>query len=284
MSATYLNTVGATASHPTRTISITSGKGGVGKTSIVTNMAVLLSRQGKSVLILDGDLGMANVDIFFNVKPRKTLADFFAGLAEIGEVLLQVDQRIWIIPGGSGIRDLQKLNESQRQLLLHSLSRMPQRFDYLLIDTAPGIDNNVMYFNTSAQEICVVVTPDPASIADSYALIKVLHTYYHEKRFAILTNQVRDEAEGLAVYQRLSDVAQKFLYVSLDYWGSIPMDVMLRRSNKNQTILARTGQDAVATQALKKVADKLLYTPPSAQIKGGLQFFWEQLMGAAAGL
>ena len=151
----------------------------------------------------------------------------------------------------------------------------------MLIDTAPGIDNNVMYFNISAQDIYVVVTPDPSSFTDAYALIKVLHTYYKEKRFSIIANQVRDEQEGLAVFQRLSDVSQKFLYISLDYIGCIPNDVNVRRATKNQQLFVKSSPECPASQSIKKMVEKVNTSQNSGQMKGGIQFFWEQLMGVA---
>ena len=265
----------------TRTISITSGKGGVGKTSLVCNLATYLARMGQNVLILDGDLGMANVDIMFGARCQHSVKDLLNGTRRIDEIIHQIDNRIWLIPGGSGFHELQSLSEREKRVLLDQLSSLKQRFDYMLIDTAPGIDNNVMYFNISAQDIYVVVTPDPSSFTDAYALIKVLHTYYKEKRFSIIANQVRDEQEGLQVFQRLSDVSQKFLYISLDYIGSIPSDVNVRRAIKNQQIFVKTSPECPASQSIKKMAEKVSATQNLGQIKGGIQFFWEQLIGVA---
>jgi flagellar biosynthesis protein FlhG len=272
---------GFSSRRQTRTVSITSGKGGVGKTTLVCNFALQLARMGQNVLILDGDIGMANVDIMFGVRPRYTLKDLLISQKRIEEVLHQVDQRIWILPGGSGFNELQNLTESEKRTLLDQLSGLKQHFDIMLIDTAPGIDTNVMYFNTSAQEIMVIVTPDPSSFADAYALIKVLHKYHKEKRFSIIANQVRDEAEGLQVFQRLSDVCQKFLYVSLDYVGAVPSDVAVRRANKAQQLVIKSSPDALASGAIRKIAEKISSTQIAGQIKGGIQFFWERLIGVA---
>lgn len=265
----------------TRTFSITSGKGGVGKTTVVVNLAAMLARQGNNILVLDGDLGMANVDIMFGTRCQYSIKDLLAGTRRIDEVVVQVEPRIWMIPGGSGFHDLQSLSEREKRVILDQLGSLKQHFDYMLIDTAPGIDSNVMYFNTSAQEIYVVVTPDPSSFTDAYALIKVLHTYYREKRFSIIANQVRDEQEGMAVFQKLSDISQKFLYVSLDYLGCIPTDVGVRRATKSQQLFVKSAPESTAAQSIKKIIDKINTTQNSGQIKGGIQFFWEQLMGVA---
>jgi flagellar biosynthesis protein FlhG len=265
----------------TRTLSITSGKGGVGKTTMVVNLATMLSRMGHNVLVLDGDLGMANVDIMFGTRCKYSLKDVLTGTRKLEEVITQIDSRVWLIPGGTGYQDLQNLSEREKRILLDQIASLRQHFDYMLVDTAPGIDNNVMYFNTSAQEIHVVVTPDPSSFADAYALIKVLHTYYKEKRFSIIANQVRDEQEGLSVFQKLSDVSQKFLYISLDYMGSIPTDVGVRRATKQQQIFVKSMPEAPASQAIKRMAEKIATAQNSGQVKGGIQFFWEQLIGVA---
>lgn len=265
----------------TRTISVTSGKGGVGKTSLVVNLATTFARKGHCVLILDGDLGMANVDIMFGARPAFTIRDCINGTKRIEDVLQEVDPNIFLIPGGSGLKDLQNISDMDKRNLLDQLGGLRNRFDYMLIDTAPGITDNVTYFNASAQEIVVVLTPDPSSLTDAYALIKVLNKYHKETRFSIVTNCVRDEQEGMALYQKLCNVTEKFLYVSLDYLGHVPMDLSLRRATKNQQILVRSNPEASASSSIRKIAGKLSTSQNSGQLKGGMQFFWEQLMGVA---
>lgn len=265
----------------TRTISITSGKGGVGKTTLVSNLAMSLSQLGKKVLILDGDLGMANVDIMFGVRPQKTIYDLLNGAASLEEVVIEVAPGISLIPAGSGIVELQDLSQQQKRLILDQVSQMPKKFDCLLIDTAPGIDSNVLYLNSAAQEIMVIITPDPSSLADSYALIKVLNTRYHERRFKIICNQVRDEEEGLALFQRLSDVASRFLYVSLDYQGCVPFDLNLRHATRSQKLIVASHPYSTSAKAIYSMAQKLHGYQRVEEVKGGLQFFWEQLVGVA---
>ncbi len=265
----------------TRTISVTSGKGGVGKTSLVSNVALQLGKEGKRVLILDGDLGMANVDIMFCVRADRTIHDVIKGDCQISEIMLTVAPNVVLIPGGSGIFDLQSLSVFEKQLLLDQVSELGSSFDYMLIDTAPGIDDNVLYLNSAAQEICVVLTPDPASVADSYALIKVLNQRYRENRFSIICNQVRDEAEGLKLFKRFNDVAQKFICVSLDYKGSIPSDPILRQATKHQQLVMKVHPEAPSSQALRKITQKFKGYEVLEECKGSLQFFWEQLIGVA---
>lgn len=265
----------------TKVLSITSGKGGVGKSTLVANMAIQLGRDGKRVLLLDGDMGMANLDIMFNVRPPKTIYDVVSGEAELSDVLLDVAKNVTLIPGGSGIFELQQLSVFAKRALLDQVSGLGSRYDFMLIDTAPGIDDNVLYLNSAAQEICIVVTPDPASIADSYALIKVLNHRYKENRFAIICNQVRDESDGRRLFDRLDSVVQKFLYVSLDYLGSVPSDPILRQSTRAQQLVNRVYPESVSAQGIRKIAQKFRGYEMGLECKGNLQFFWQQLVGVA---
>lgn len=268
----------------TRVISITSGKGGVGKTSIVSNMALQMAAQGNRVLILDGDLGMANVDIMFNVRSKNNILDVVRGEVTLQEILIEVAPNVTLIPGGSGVFELQNLTVFEKQALLNEVSSLGSNYDIMLIDTAPGIDNNVLYLNSAAQEICVIVTPEPSSLTDSYALIKVLHQRCRENRFSIICNQVKDEADGQKLFGMLDQVASKFLYVSLDYKGSIPTDPNLRQSTRAQALVTRSFPDSASSQAIRKLAatyDRNIVGDSRVdECKGGLQFFWEQLVGA----
>ncbi len=265
----------------TRVISVTSGKGGVGKTSIVSNLALQLAKEGNKVLILDGDLGMANVDIMFNVRATHHILDVVRGHVSLKDILLQVAPNITLIPGGSGVFDLQNLSVYEKQALLNEVSGLGADYDVMLIDTAPGIDDNVLYLNTAAQEICVIVTPEPASIADSYALIKVLHQRCRENRFSIICNEVKDEADGQKLFARLDQVASQFLVVSLDFKGSIPNDPNLRQATRAQQLVTRAYPQSISSEAIRKISMNIMGDSATEQCKGGLQFFWEQLVGVA---
>jgi len=148
----------------------------------------------------------------------------------------------------------------------------------MIIDTAPGIDHNVLYLNSAVENIQVIVTPDPSSLADSYALIKVLNSQYKEDRFSVICNQVQDEAEALQLFKRLSDVAEKFLCVSLNYTGFIPQDLILRRATKSQQLVVKSNPGAPSAQAFRDIAKKYVSNQPVGNLKGGMQFFWEQLI------
>jgi len=265
----------------TRTISITSGKGGVGKTTLVSNLAYALATAGKRVLIFDGDLGMANVDIMFGVKPDGSIVDVLKGEKDINEIMVPLAPRIALIPGGSGLVELNRLNAFERRALLDAVKALDYQYDYLLIDTAPGIADNVLYLNSAAQVSTVVLTPEPASLADSYALIKVLNREYKETKFSIVCNQVRDEVEGLALFNRFSDIVNRFLYIGLDYWGAIPQDQLFRKSTQNQRLILKHEPQSEAAKNLLKIANKLESSLENQRDKAGLQFFWEQVVGVA---
>lgn len=269
------------ASDGTRTISITSGKGGVGKTTLVCNLAFELGRAGHRVLILDGDLGMANVDIMFGQRARMNIGHVLNGEASIEDVMLEVAANVHVIPGGSGVYGLSRLEPLQKHLLLDQVSRLNRNFDFMLVDTAPGIDDNVLYLNSAAQEICVVLTPDPSSLTDAYALIKVLNQRHRETRFSIVANMVKDEIEARQVYQKLSDVASRFLCVSLDFRGFIPNDLILRQSNRSQQLVVEAQSRCPSSLAIRGLADSLRNSERFTELKGGLQFFWNQLSGVA---
>lgn len=265
----------------TRTISITSGKGGVGKTTLVANLALSLAQRGKKVLILDGDLGMANVDILFGVKTNGNIHDIISGQREMKDILLEVSKDVFLVPGGSGVVEFNHMNHFERRAMVEAVSALPLGFDYLLIDTAPGIAENVLFLNSAAQTVSVVITPDPASFADAYALIKVLHRQYKVNRFSIICNQVRDEDEGLGLYKRFNDVVNKFLYIGLDYWGSIPNDVVLKKAIQMQRLIVRQDAMAESSKAIRRISEQIEKSSRQLETGGGMQMFWDQVVGSA---
>jgi flagellar biosynthesis protein FlhG len=262
----------------TRVYSITSGKGGVGKTAVVANIAVSLARLGKNVLILDADLGLANIDVVFGIAPAFNLNHFFAGERELQEILFDGPAGIKILPAGSGIQNFTRLDSGQKMKLLDGLDSMHNDFDFVLIDTEAGISENVTYFTTAAQEILVVTTPEPTAITDAYALMKLLSTQYHEKHFNLVVNQIQNEDEALDVFKKLTMVSNRYLDISIDYLGSIPADKLMLDAIRKQKVIVEMFPSSRISIAFGELAARLCSEHPPSLPKGNIQFFWKKLL------
>jgi flagellar biosynthesis protein FlhG len=265
--------------HPSvKVLSFTSGKGGVGKTHIVVNLAYALQSLGARVMLLDADLGLANVDVLLGLAPRFTIQDVLEGHKALEDVLVTGPGGMLILPASSGVPELADLTETQRLQLFTVLETLEQEIDFLLIDTGAGISANVMYFNMAAQDIVVVVTPEPTSITDAYALMKVLCTKYDEKHFKVIMNNVADANEAKEAFRRLHLVAERFLNISIDYLGFILHDTSFSQAVRQQRALLDIYPSSVAAPGFRILAQQLLATSEAAYPKGGIQFFWQRLL------
>ena len=262
-----------------KVISVTSGKGGVGKTNVVVNLAYALTQSGKKVLILDADMGLGNIDVMLGLAPEYNLYHLINGEKSLSEVMTSGPGGMKILPAGSGIQELSELTTNQKLNLLAELDRIDNSIDIVLIDTAAGISGNVMYFNTAAQDIIVVASPEPTSMTDAYALMKILHTKYGESRFRLLVNMVRDSGEGRDVYRKLSAAADKFLNISIDYIGHIMQDKSVRLSVINQRSVVDLYPGSDAGKCYTSLARTVCGWPVNKDIKGNIQFLWRRLMG-----
>ena len=262
-----------------KVIAITSGKGGVGKTNVVVNLAVTCQRMGRKVLIFDADLGLANIDIIFGLNPKHNIEEIINGEKELSEIILRGPEGVAIIPAGSGVQDLTQLSEGQKMHLLNEFDGLNNMFDLLLVDTAAGISSNVMYFNLAAEERIVVVTPEPTSITDAYALIKVMFHQHGIKNFFLLLNMVPDENAAKSVYRHLSTVVAQFMGgISLDYVGYIPTDTYLRESVTRREPVVCCYPEASSSRGFKDLATYLLNQKARRPIDGNIKFFWKRLM------
>ncbi len=262
----------------TRVYAITSGKGGVGKTAVVANTATAMAKLGKKVLILDADLGLANIDVVFGLAPKYNLNHFFSGDKSLSSILVEGPHGIKILPAGSGVQNFTRLDSSQKLRLLDGLDQMHNDFDFVLIDTEAGISENVTYFNTAAQEILVVTTPDPTAITDAYALMKLLSTQYHEKRFNLVINQVHHESEALDVYRKLTMVSNRYLDISIDFLGSVPSDRQMTDAIRKQRVIVDLYPSSKISTAFTDLARTICLEQPASSPKGGVQFFWKRLL------
>lgn len=261
-----------------KVISVTSGKGGVGKTNVVVNLAYALTQIGKKVLVLDADMGLGNLDVMLGLTPTCNMQHVFNGDIKISDAMITGPGGMMILPASSGIQELAELTAQQKLTLLSEIDEIDQSFDIMLIDTAAGISGNVMYFNTAAQEKIVVASPEPTSITDAYALMKVLHTKYGECHFKLLVNMVKDSAEGKEVFRKLSAAADRFLNISIDYTGYILKDKYVGISIMTQRSVVDLYPWADASRCFITLARTVCEWSVNPHIKGNIQFLWRKLM------
>ena len=262
-----------------KTIAVASGKGGVGKTNVAANLAIALRKLGKSVMIVDADLGLSNIDVLLHLAPKYTMQHMLSGEMALKDIVVEGPHGVKILPAGSGVQELTALDEFQRLKILEAFDAYESDIDVLLIDTAAGISENVAFFCIAAQDLVIVTSPEPTAITDAYALIKVLHTRYQEKEFLVLVNQARSADEAVEVFRRLSLAAERFLNISLDYLGFLPYDEAVPKSVRAQKpfldLYPRNDISWRITEIAKKFLDR------SDRVKGTLQFFIGNLLSTA---
>jgi len=250
----------------------------VGKTNISANLALALAKLGKKVLVFDTDLGLANVDLLLGIKPQYTIQDVLDGGKTIQDVVARGPDGVLVLPASSGIDEVPDLTEEERLDLVAQFENWDEPIDVMLLDTGAGIGKNVMYFNIVAQHILVVVTPEPTSMTDAYALIKVLYTRYQEKRFNLLVNMVRDEKEALGVFRAIADTADRFLDLSINYFGFVPLDPNVTRAVQKRQPLLHAYPHSPAAQTFANLAKNVLDLEIPTSPKGNIQFLWRHVL------
>lgn len=262
------------------TIAVASGKGGVGKTNVVANLAIAFRRLGRRPMIFDADLGLSNIDVLLHLAPRYNIQHLLKGERSLKEIVVEGPEGILILPASSGVQELTTLNEFQRLRILEEFDSFDHIIDTLLIDTSAGISENVAFFCVAAQEIIIVTSPEPTAITDAYALIKVLSNRYQERDFDILVNSVRSEKEAVDVFKRLSVATEKFLNISINYLGFIPLDYSVQRAVREQKAFISAFPESLASKKIMEIANQLIETERKKGIKGGIQFFIGNLASA----
>ena len=243
---------------------ITSGKGGVGKTFVSANLAAALARNGRRVLVLDADLGLANLDVMLNLYPKITLHDVFTGKHSLPEAIVQVASGFWVLLAGSGMVEYSRMTPEIREQLQKVISDIEPRFDHVLLDTGAGISDVVLYTVSLARHVLVVVTPEPTSLTDAYATIKVLAQTQGRRRFELVVNQTRKMGEGRAVRQQLQQVVDRYVNpgldapVRLELLGEVPQDSAVRESILRRQLLQELMPGAPAAVAVSAAAGKLM--------------------------
>jgi flagellar biosynthesis protein FlhG len=265
-----------------RVIAVTSGKGGVGKTNMTANLAVLAARAGKRVLIIDADLGLSNVEIVFGLRAKHHMGALLDGSMAIEDVLVEGPHGVKILPGGSGVQSLTALDEQQKLRLCAALDRVEDMFDLVLVDSGAGIGDNVLLFVGAAQEALLVVSPEPTSLVDAYAVVKVLSQQAGVKHFHVLVNPVVDELAAREIFPKLTTVTSRFLNCSVRHLGYVPRDENLHRAIMAQKPVVEAFPLSPASRALGHVADKLLNTPSPAKLEAGFKFMWQRLLREAS--
>ena len=262
-------------------ISVTSGKGGVGKTNISVNLACCLAKAGKKVALLDADLGLANVDVILGLTPTHNLFHLFHEGADLSDVLMDTPFGFKILPASSGISEMLSLSTGQKVTLLEAMDEMEDTVDFLIVDTGAGINDNVMYFNLASQERLVVLTPEPTSLTDAYALIKVMQQNHGVNDFRVLVNMAPDEKGALDIFRRLYKACDHFLAgVGLDYVGMIPRDANVRKAVISQKPFSITDPNSPASKAMMEVSQTIRTWEVPQLLDGNIKFFWKRLLFA----
>ena len=267
---------------PVKVIAVTSGKGGVGKTNVSVNLSVALSRMGHKVMLMDADLGLANVDVQLGIHPEHNLSHVLDGTCTLDEVVVEGPAGVRIVPAASGIKHMAELSPQENAGVIRAFSDLPFDVDTLVVDTAAGISDSVVTFSRASNEIIVVVCDEPASITDAYAMIKVLSRDYGVNRFHVLSNMVSSAREGRQLYAKMAAVTDRFLDISLGYMGHVPRDEHLRKAIQRQKAVVEAYPGSPAGRSFGDLAQRVEKWPLPQSSQGHLEFFVERLVQYSA--
>ncbi|WP_111640550.1 MinD/ParA family protein [Marinimicrobium alkaliphilum] len=266
---------------PIQVIAVSGGKGGVGKSNISVNLSIALAGLRRRVVLMDADLGLANVDVLLGVKARHNIMDVLEHGMSLSEILVPGPGGIRIVPAASGVQRLSALSNREHAGLINAFNDLSDQMDVLVIDTAAGISETVISFVRASNEVIVVVCDEPSSITDAYALIKVLSTEHGMQRFRVVANMTRTKNEGQALFNKLSSVCDRFLDVTLQYVGGVPFDENVRKAVQRQRALIDYAPQSKAAQAMRALAEEVVRWPLPAGPSGRLEFFVERLLDVA---
>jgi flagellar biosynthesis protein FlhG len=266
------------ASNPIKVIAVSGGKGGVGKTNVSLNTSIALGQLGKRVLVLDADLGLANVDVMLGLRVKRNLSHVLSGECELDDIIIDGPAGIKIIPASSGTQSMVDLTPAEHAGLIRAFSDMTTQFDVLIVDTAAGISDMVLSFTRAAQDVLLVVCDEPTSITDCYALMKLLSRDHEVFKFKVVANMVRSEKEGQQLFAKLSKVSDRFLNVALDLVGVIPFDENIRRSVRKQVAIVEAFPESPAAKGFRTLAETVNQWPIPNHASGHLEFFIERLL------
>jgi flagellar biosynthesis protein FlhG len=267
------------SSQPVKVIAVTGGKGGVGKTTVSANLAVSIAAQGRDVMLVDADLGLANVDVVLGLHTRFHLGHVVKGECSLEDAIVTGPHGLQVVPAASGIKQMANLSDAEQAGIIRAFSDLYHRVEVLVVDTAAGLHGSVLTFSQAAHHVLVVVCDEPASITDAYGLIKVLSREHGVRRFQILANQTRRAGEGPDLFQKIARVCDRFLNVTLEFAGSVPYDDFLRRAVQRQTAVVEAYPASISSVALKNLARKADKWSVPRGARGHLEFFVERMVG-----
>jgi len=263
---------------PVRAIAVTGGKGGVGKTNVSVNLGVAAAELGQKVMLLDADLGLANIDVVLGLHPKYDLSHVMRGECALEDALIEGPGGLKVIPGASGVQALAELSPAEHTGLIRAFSEVAADTELLIVDTAAGISDTVLSFSRASHEVIVVVCDEPASITDAYAIIKLLNRDYGHQRFRILANMVRSAQEGRELYNKMCRVTDRYLDVTLGFMGAVPYDDYLRKAVRAQRPVVQAFPRSRVAQVFRNLAKKIETWPQPGGANGQVQFFVERLI------
>ena len=265
-----------------RVLAVSSGKGGVGKTNIVANLAYALSKRGKKVLVVDADLGLNNIDILLGLASKKHIGHFLSGESNVEDIILQGPEGIHVLPAGDGLQELTQLETEKKMVLMDELDRVSRNYDYLIFDTGAGISPNVTFFCSAAHETILVATTEPTSLTDVYALMKVLHNKHSQKHFRLIVNSVVSEREAQGVFRNLTAVTDRFLKgVSVEYLGHIFQDPNVPKAIRQQKAFLEIYPFSKFSGCINELAEKIYKEKPKSLSGDANQpYFWRSAFQA----
>ncbi len=261
-------------------VAVTSGKGGVGKTNFTANTAYLLAKMGKKVCILDADLGLANIDVLLGLVPRKTLANVLRGECTMEEIVLEGPGGMAIIPASSGLRELVSMEREQQKMLAEQMAVLDGQFDFLFIDTAAGISQQVMAFLAASPQVILITTPEPTAVTDAYAMVKILNSEYGKRTLYLVVNMVRRYREGEETAGKLSLVTKRFLgeHIDIVHLGSLPYQTDIAIAVREQRLYVEKFPDRKFAGIMKDICHQITDFSLFPGVRGGISLFAKALM------
>ncbi|MGN1357256.1 MAG: MinD/ParA family protein [Succinivibrionaceae bacterium] len=269
-----------TTNRKVKVITVTGGKGGVGKSNVSLNLAISLAAQGKKVMLLDADLGLANIDVMLGLKVRRNLFNVLSGECSLDDIIITGPHDVMILPATSGTQSMVELSSAQHAALIRAFGDLKTEVDVLIVDTAAGISSMVLSFARAAQHVMMVVCDEPTSVTDAYALMKILSKEYGLYNFKVVANMVHSLKEGQDLFTKLEKVTQRFLNVSLELVASIPYDPNIKQAVKRQQVVVDAFPKSPASIMFRALANKVSSWPVPYQAEGYLQFFIENMLAS----